>query len=66
MPLNGAAILVCLECEWMGTEPELAAQSCPLCDGRVAEEGSREYGARLSAVVATHRLDRLLSALEAS
>jgi hypothetical protein len=34
----------CLSCGWQGSGAELLAQACPYCDGRVAEEGSPEYG----------------------
>lgn len=33
----------CTDCGWQGTSAQLSAQACPVCDGRIGEEGSVEY-----------------------
>lgn len=36
----------CTDCGWLGFGYQLAAQACPVCDGRVGEEGSPEFEAK--------------------
>lgn len=36
----------CLDCGWRGQGFQLKAQACPVCDGRVADEGAKELAGR--------------------
>lgn len=42
-------LCACMECLWLGIAAELRAQTCPRCDGRVADYGSPEFMERLRA-----------------
>lgn len=33
----------CIDCGWLGQAHQLKAEACPICDGRVGEEGSPEF-----------------------